>query len=1118
MNRLITKTNLGRDEKRTLLTFFNTESGNNARSITTVKNLLFLGNANDTYAELTREYNNKILTGVRLSNARSKELRDAGLFGRKSTIISGLFKANRRPTNMDVERSVKEGRNIYGEFTYSRNFVDVYDINLNGYFSFNDIMGVNSDDPINSIFRRRLLPLLGSLYRKYRGEGVIQIDVMGHWATVVKDEDFFRNSPEIAPVKISVESIVLKPSNYRGLVDTMQVSFKPPDTESYFLATKFIVKFIKPVVGGCYSCSKHGGKNMKLDDLTLYNPYSTNNNCFFKCIEEHLLFKTTKLACNSIRAEFGIPDNEMIPVKVCYEIFKKYVPDKKITFYTNGFDMLDGDDNGDVKIFCMENHYLTLIGKAEKCLHCGHVYQSQNNHVCNASRVDYFQTKVCDRVIEKSKKKLIGLQNQFVLHYDIETERQNDKKQHTPYIVGYSYYELLGKTAIGKDGDGARAKILYEYEWGEKVYGTFAGINCMNEFYDFLGSEEVSHVKYINAYNGAGFDHYYLFGVKVASEEKVGDFILANGNILTADIQGKKLIDLNRHITGSLDSNLKEIKCTVAKGSIDHNISTSWETTDSKRKAECEEYLKCDVMGLSELYEKLNVPMFERYGTNLCEMLTTSSGAFNTWRDHYLGANKIHLLDAVTEKYCRMSIYGARCYPNKKEFKSVLYDDIVSGKISYDNIDDYLFDADVVSLYPTAMANYLYPVGKEIMTCIYQYEKPVKGEPLKAKLGFYHVDYTCPKTLLNPVLPRHEEGVKKLIWDLSDGSGWYSSVDIERAKKKGYVIKKVHTGFYWKESAYVFKDYINTFYKMKETAEKETPSYALAKLYLNGLYGKMLQRAFRSESAIIKSSEEFWVILQKNIIQTMEQVNKTWLVTYMPKPEFAVATGAEKPTQLGSLILAYSRQIMDEYYDKCGNSLDRLPYYYDTDSLNVHSSCLDTIKIDKQMGGIDDDVGGKIIWAIYIAPKTYAFQYVINEATLQKRLVKNPKMKYETLSQGVYLLYHFRGKGVERSELGWEHYIKMKRGESHTFYRKFQILKINVSRQGVTKENDFFSHRHRERDETGKVVNGNIWAGRDFIEDDRYDETDYRFKNVSVPKGFDKAKFDLLAKGEYFIK
>ena len=131
-------------------------------------------------------------------------------------------------------------------------------------------------------------------------------------------------------------------------------------------------------------------------------------------------------------------------------------------------------------------------------------------------------------------------------------------------------------------------------------------------------------------------------------------------------------------------------------------------------------------------------------------------------------------------------------------------------------------------------------------------------------------------------------------------------------------------------------------------------------------------------------------------------------------------------------------------------------------------------------------------------------------------LVKNPKMKYETLSQGVYLLYHFRGKGVDRSELGWEHYMKMGRGESHTFYRKFQILKINVSRQGVTKENDFFSHRHKEREETGKVVNENIWSGRDFIEDDRYDETDYRFKNVSVPKGFDRAKFDLLPEGKYF--
>ena len=106
----------------------------------------------------------------------------------------------------------------------------------------------------------------------------------------------------------------------------------------------------------------------------------------------------------------------------------------------------------------------------------------------------------------------------------------------------------------------------------------------------------------------------------------------------------------------------------------------------------------------------------------------------------------------------------------------------------------------------------------------------------------------------------------------------------------------------------------------------------------------------------------------------MSSVGNTWLVKYLPK------------TKLGVFILAYSRKKMSEHYDKCGNTIDRLPYYYDTDSLNIHSSCLDKVKIDKSLGGIDDDVGGKVIKAIYIAPKMYAFQYITPDNKIKYHL------------------------------------------------------------------------------------------------------------------------------------
>ena len=160
--------------------------------------------------------------------------------------------------------------------------------------------------------------------------------------------------------------------------------------------------------------------------------------------------------------------------------------------------------------------------------------------------------------------------------------------------------------------------------------------------------------------------------------------------------------------------------------------------------------------------------------------------------------------------------------------------------------------------------------------------------------------------------------------------------------------------------------------------------------------------------------------------------------------------------------------------------------------MNVHSSCLDKIKIDKSLGGIDDDVGGKVIKAIYIAPKTYAFQYVVDKNNFMKRLGNNPHLKYEKISEDLFMLFHFRGKGVQNDRLGWEEFEKMDKGLSINFKRDFQMKKINMKKTGKEKDCDHFSHKHIFEENTGKDVNKTLWSGRLFID-----------TNNSVPYGFD---------------
>ena len=384
------------------------------------------------------------------------------------------------------------------------------------------------------------------------------------------------------------------------------------------------------------------------------------------------------------------------------------------------------------------------------------------------------------------------------------------------------------------------------------------------------------------------------------------------------------------------------------------------------------------------------------------------------------------------------------------------------------------------------MRNFEYPVGRHTETNIYQ----------SGKVGIYKIRYQPPKNILTPILPRKAD--KKLIWDLEDSEGWYTSVDIENAKAHGYKVEIV-TGLYWETSARVFESYVDEFYKMKAAAPKGTPEYTTAKLYMNGLYGKMIQRPILAKDSIVSTSEEFWKIINTDIILEMHDLAGRWMVKSIPKDEFANPSGSQKPTQLGAFVLAYSRKIMTEYYDMLGSDMESLFYYCDTDSINIHSSCLPKIRhtINNELGGMSDDVGGKVIKAIYIAPKMYAFKYVISKKALDKRLAAKPQLSYEKLGEDLFLLYHFRGKGVSTKELTWRAFEEMHAGMEKTFYRDFQMKKIHTKKNSKQQDLDFFCHKHIDGKDTAKAVNRTSWEGRFFPRD-----AEGNRQNFSYPFGY----------------
>ena len=178
---------------------------------------------------------------------------------------------------------------------------------------------------------------------------------------------------------------------------------------------------------------------------------------------------------------------------------------------------------------------------------------------------------------------------------------------------------------------------------------------------------------------------------------------------------------------------------------------------------------------------------------------------------------------------------------------------MLDGKLSFENIDDYLIDADVNSLYPAAMKN-KFPIGIPTRlkpnTPSVKYFNELIGEKTKCpKFGIYRVEYVTNKTLIDAILPRREEG--RLKWDLKDSVGVYNSVDIDNALDLGYKIKIIE-GYYWEETEYVFDNYINFLYQFKKNSKKATAQFTLAKLTMKGVYVKTIQMSILDENVIIR--------------------------------------------------------------------------------------------------------------------------------------------------------------------------------------------------------------------------------------------------------------------------
>jgi hypothetical protein len=295
---------------------------------------------------------------------------------------------------------------------------------------------------------------------------------------------------------------------------------------------------------------------------------------------------------------------------------------------------------------------------------------------------------------------------------------------------------------------------------------------------------------------------------------------------------------------------------------------------------------------------------------------------------------------------------------------------------------------------------------------------------LEYKFFIIRCDLIPNKDLVDVPIPGRIKSM--LEWSLRDKKNHvYDSVTIRDAIKYGYTVENITYGIYWNQSRPVFKEYIEKMFEMKKAAdqEKKKALKAEAKLMLNGLFGKQIQRPICDVLEVCEQhdKEKILFLQEKFGIESFKVIgNKIYVYS---KREYELKD-MNKPYHLGVFILAYSKKIMNDYINKFDGfrDLESKIYYTDTDSLFITTPQRDKLLpyIGKELGQLAYELPEEcqIVEAVFLQPKLYMIKY----------LQPSPHPHcYGCCPPGI--AYKMCGKGISKEYLNEDFYLGLMDGE-----------------------------------------------------------------------------------------
>lgn len=220
-------------------------------------------------------------------------------------------------------------------------------------------------------------------------------------------------------------------------------------------------------------------------------------------------------------------------------------------------------------------------------------------------------------------------------------------------------------------------------------------------------------------------------------------------------------------------------------------------------------------------------------------------------------------------------------------------------------------------------------------------------------------------------IKRKINNLTRTIAPIGNWKGWYFSEELYNAEKYGYKFE-VLKGYTF-EKGFIFKDYVEKLYAIKESHPKGSPMNLNAKLLLNSLYGRFGMSPHSDEHIVMPShlSNQFILDEKFDILDVIDFNNNQELITYKKRHNPNVDNNIEEnkyknvSIPVASAITAYGRIHMSKFKNnlEIGDLL-----YSDTDCIAITGE-LNPKYIGKGIGQME--LEKSFIKVVYLAPKVY---------------------------------------------------------------------------------------------------------------------------------------------------